>query len=63
MSESITVRGAAISDNNSAQQIIALLNQVLADLDYIKTTYNSHSHPAISSPPSQTMTAPPNLLP
>lgn len=44
MSESITVRGGEVVNDQDAQQIIALLNQVLADLTNIRNTFNSHTH-------------------
>ena len=70
MSESITVRGAAISDAETSAQIIALLNQVLSDLQYIRTQYNSHTHQGVTTgggtsgtPINNLMTFPQNLLP
>jgi hypothetical protein len=44
MSESITVRGSAISDAETSAQIIALLNQVLSDVANLRTAISTHTH-------------------
>lgn len=60
MSESITVRGGEVVNDQDAQQIIALLNQVLADLTNIRNAFNNHTHGGGATPSSSVATL--NLL-
>jgi hypothetical protein len=58
MSESITVRGAAVPDAMTSAQIVALLNQVLSDLANLRTAINAHTHTVqVNSTPSNNVTA------
>jgi hypothetical protein len=44
MSESITVRGAAIPDAMTSAQITALLNQILTDVANLRIAMSNHTH-------------------